>query len=72
MQATVFTFDPDSSSGTVVTDEGRTMAFDAAAFRASGLRLLRPGQRIRATMSPAGDIAALTILTLPEPEATTD
>ena len=47
MQATVASFDPDSGSGSVLTDDGRRVAFDPAAFAAGGLRLLRPGQRVR-------------------------
>ena len=45
MQATVREFDPAARSGTVFRDDGTVAAFGAAAFDASGLRLLRPGQR---------------------------
>lgn len=64
MQATVFTFDPDSHEGSVITDDGRIVAFDAAAFDAGGLRLLSRGQRVRATQSASGRIVAVTIYTL--------
>ncbi|MFI6349805.1 hypothetical protein [Streptomyces sp. NPDC050560] len=47
MQATAYTYDPDSRSGSVLLDDGTPVAFDAAAFDAGGLRLLRPGQRVR-------------------------
>ncbi len=46
MQATVHQFDPDTTSGLVVTDEGLLLPFGAQAFASSGLRLLRPGQRL--------------------------
>ncbi len=66
MQATVLTFDADTGAGTLVTDEGRVVAFDPAAFAAGGLRLLRRGQRVRASLSPAGAVVAVTIYTLPD------
>ena len=46
MQATVHTFDPDTGAGSVLTDDGTRLAFAADAFAGSGLRLLRPGQRL--------------------------
>ena len=64
MQATVATFDPDTGGGTVLTDDGRRIPFDAAAFAAGGLRLLRPGQRVRADVTD-GRIVRVTIMTLP-------
>jgi cold shock CspA family protein len=63
VQATVATFDPDTGSGTVLTDDGRRIPFDPAAFAAGGLRLLRPGQRVRMDIVD-GRIARITILTL--------
>ncbi|MEU1819530.1 hypothetical protein [Streptomyces aureoversilis] len=47
MQATAYTFDPQTRSGSVLLDDGTPLSFDAAAFDAGGLRLLRPGQRVR-------------------------
>ncbi|MGW1199077.1 hypothetical protein ACWD4B_25065 [Streptomyces sp. NPDC002536] len=47
MQATAFTFDPQTRSGSVLLDDGTPVPFDAGAFDAGGLRLLRPGQRVR-------------------------
>ena len=47
MQATVARFDPATGAGTVLTDDGRRVDFDADAFAAGGLRLLRLGQRVR-------------------------
>jgi cold shock CspA family protein len=64
IQATVATFDPDTGEGTVLTDAGRPVAFDRAAFAAGGLRLLRLGQRVR--LEYAGDqVVRVTIHTLP-------
>ena len=58
------TFDRETGGGSVLTDDGRRIAFDGAAFAAGGLRLLRPGQRVR--MELAGDrIVRITIVTLP-------
>jgi cold shock CspA family protein len=63
MQATVATFDPGTGGGTVLTDDGRRIPFDGAAFAAGGLRLLRPGQRVRLEL--AGDrVVRVTIATL--------
>ena len=45
MQGTVSNFNEDTS-GEVVLDNGRRVAFDAAAFAVSGHRFLRPGQRV--------------------------
>jgi 2-phospho-L-lactate guanylyltransferase len=46
VQATVHTFDPRTGSGSVLTDDGVRLAFAPPAFEDSGLRLLRPGQRL--------------------------
>ena len=63
MQATVATFDPETGGGTVLTDDGRRIPFDGAAFAAGGLRLLRPGQRVRLDLT--GDrVVRVTIATL--------
>jgi cold shock CspA family protein len=62
-QATVARFDPQTGAGTVLTDDGRQVSFDAAAFAAGGLRLLRLGQRVRLEYS--GDrVTRVTIHTL--------
>lgn len=67
MQATVFTFDAESRSGSVVTDAGMTLTFDTDAFDAGGLRLVRPGQRVRLALSAEGRVDALTVSTLDRP-----
>jgi 2-phospho-L-lactate guanylyltransferase len=64
VQATVAGFESATGSGSVLTDDGRRLEFDAAAFAAGGLRLLRPGQRVR--LEHDGDrIVRITIATLP-------
>ena len=65
VQATVFDFDQGDGSGTAVLDDGERISFGPAAFAASGLRLLRPGQRVRLEVSSGGDVERLTIVTLP-------
>ncbi|MEU2868399.1 hypothetical protein AB0H73_02890 [Streptomyces olivoreticuli] len=47
MQATAYTYDPQTRSGSVLLDDGTPVPFGTAAFDAGGLRLLRPGQRVR-------------------------
>ena len=64
MQATVASFDPETGGGTVLTDDGRRVPFDAAAFAAGGLRLLRPGQRVKMDIA-GGRVVRVTIATLP-------
>lgn len=46
MQATVHRYDEQTGAGAVLTDNGRVLAFTAEVFEASGLRLLRIGQRL--------------------------
>jgi 2-phospho-L-lactate guanylyltransferase len=46
MQATVHRFDPETRTGSVLRDDGVELTFTAPAFEASGLRLLRVGQRL--------------------------
>ncbi len=68
MQATVRSYDAGTRSGSVFTDAGTVLSFGADALAASGLRLLRPGQRVRFRTS--GDpprITALTLATFPLP-----
>lgn len=68
MQATVRTFDARTGGGDVLLDDGRALPFPPAAFRASGLRLLRLGQRVRIETDADGGITRLTIATLPFPD----
>jgi cold shock CspA family protein len=63
MQATVSAYDPDSRSGRVLLDDGVEMPFPGSALDGSGLRLLRPGQRVRIAVED-GAVTALQVLTL--------
>jgi cold shock CspA family protein len=56
MQGTVATFDPHTRSGTLLLDNGTELAFGAAAFDRSGLRLLRSGQRVVIEPEPGGEV----------------
>lgn len=70
MQATVRRFDADTRSGTVLLDDGVELAYDADAFDAARLRLLRLGQRVRIEVEDSADgrrVTFLTIATLPDP-----
>lgn len=68
VQATVRSYDPATRSGTVLLDDGVELGYDGAAFDAGGMRLLRPGQRVRVRLSPDGaGVAFLTLATLPDP-----
>ena len=67
MQATVLTFDVETGAGTVVADSGTVVPFGSEAFAASGLRLLRPGQRVRLTRSDEGVVTSVTVSTLALP-----
>ncbi|HEY3009812.1 MAG TPA: cold-shock protein [Micromonosporaceae bacterium] len=64
MQGTVASYDPEHRSGTLLLDDGTTLEFDSAAFDASGLRLLRLGQRLRIDRDEHGGIIRVTIPTL--------
>ena len=67
MQATVREFDPASGSGSVFLDDGNVCPFGPEVFAASGLRLLRRGQRVAVRRAPTGAITALNLATLPLP-----
>ncbi|MDT0322618.1 MULTISPECIES: hypothetical protein [unclassified Streptomyces] len=64
MQATAYTYDPETRSGSVLLDDGTPLEFGAAAFDAGGLRLLRPGQRVRIEVTGEGAGRVVTFLTL--------
>ena len=42
----MFRYDPDTTTGSVITDDGVVLPFDDEAMAVSGLRHLRPGQRL--------------------------
>ncbi|MEZ5116226.1 MAG: hypothetical protein R2737_08160 [Candidatus Nanopelagicales bacterium] len=65
--ATCQDFRPDTGSGRVVLDDGRSLPFATEAFAASGLRLLRPGQRLEVELD--ADRLTVTALRLPGAEA---
>jgi cold shock CspA family protein len=67
VQATVREFDAASGSGTVFLDDGSVCSFGAEVFAASGLRLLRRGQRVAIRRDTSGAITALALATLPLP-----
>jgi hypothetical protein len=69
MQATVRGFDPATGSGSVFLDDGTVLGFGPAAWAGSGLRLLRPGQRVAIACDPDGAIMSLTLATFPLPGA---
>ncbi|MGI5213609.1 cold-shock protein [Plantactinospora sp. CA-290183] len=63
MQGTVATYDPRTRTGTLLLDDGTSVAFPSAAFDASGLRLLRLGQRVRLEHDSAGELVRITLPT---------
>ena len=65
MQGTVATYDPRTRSGRLLLDDGTGLDFPAAAFDASGLRLLRLGQRVRVERDEQGAVTRVTLPTLP-------
>jgi 2-phospho-L-lactate guanylyltransferase len=67
MQATVSRFDDATRAGAVLLDDGLELPFTADALAGTGLRLLRPGQRVRISTSgdaPDRRVDSLQILTL--------
>ncbi|MEU9452486.1 hypothetical protein [Streptomyces sp. NPDC048277] len=64
MQATAYTYDPETHAGQVLLDDGTPVPFDGKAFEAGGLRLLRPGQRVRIETEGSGDNLRITLVTL--------
>lgn len=64
MQATVNTFDQASGTGSVVLDDGLVLPFSEQAFATSGLRLVRPGQRVSVTSESAGHSVRITSMWL--------
>jgi cold shock CspA family protein len=74
MQGTVRTFDAGTRSGSVLLDDGTELPFDAEAFDAGGLRLLRFGQRVNLAVEDGEDgdgadgrITVITLSTFPLP-----
>ena len=61
MQGTVATFDEPTGAGSVVLDDGTMIEFPATAFAASGLRMLRPGQRVGLVHDATGRVELVTL-----------
>jgi hypothetical protein len=59
MQATVASFDPATFTGSVLLDDGVELSFPRQALAGTGLRLLRPGQRVR--LETSGQDASLRV-----------
>ncbi len=64
MQATSYTYDPATRCGSVLLDDGTPLPFDAAAFDAGGLLLLRVGQRVRIRTAGEGGARRVVFVTL--------
>lgn len=65
MQGTVGEFDPQTRAGWLLLDDGTRVEFGEAAFDASGLRLLRLGQRVQIEPDRDGGVARITLPTMP-------
>ncbi len=63
MQGTVREFDAGTGAGSVFLDDGSVCPFGPEVFAASGLRLLRRGQRVAIRCGAAGTISALALAT---------
>lgn len=61
MQGTVATFDAETRTGSLLLDDGTPLAIPAAAFAASGLRLLRSGQRLTIESNAAGEVIRVSL-----------
>jgi 2-phospho-L-lactate guanylyltransferase len=64
MQGTVSEFDSGTGAGAVLLDDGKRLEFPAAAFAASGLRLLRVGQRVRLDRASNGTVERVALVTM--------
>nr|WP_307936166.1 cold-shock protein [Salinispora arenicola] len=64
MQGTVATYDAATRSGVLSSTTAPELAFPAAAFDASGLRLLRLGQRLRVETDETGAVVRVTLPTM--------
>lgn len=64
MQATAYTYDSQTRSGSVLLDDGTPVPFGADAFDAGGLLMLRPGQRVRVETEGEGAGLRITLVTL--------
>ncbi|MFI0450452.1 hypothetical protein [Actinomadura sp. 6N118] len=67
MQGTVRTYDAGTRSGSVLLDDGTELPFEAAAFDAGGLRMLRFGQRVNLALDDTHRVSVITLSTFPLP-----
>ena len=63
-QATVHTFDANHGDGSVITDDGRVIPFEANAWQSGALRTLRQGQRLKVQVAEDASGPRVTTLTL--------
>jgi 2-phospho-L-lactate guanylyltransferase len=68
-QGSVHTFEPSTGAGSVLLDDGAEVQFPAQAFAASGLRLLRPGQRVSLERGADGVVSRIFIRGIGEGES---
>ncbi|MEV0152118.1 cold-shock protein [Micromonospora sp. NPDC050686] len=64
MQGTVASYDAQTRSGLLLLDDGTELPFPTRAFDASGLRLLRLGQRVRVETDERGEVIRVTLPTM--------
>ncbi len=64
MQASIFDWDEQMRSGSVLLDDGTLLPYDAEAFDAGSMRLARVGQRVRISVEGEGADRRVTFLTL--------
>ena len=64
MQATVKEFSDETRTGSVILDDGAVIPLAPQVFSASGLRSLRPGQRVRLEVTGDGDGRVVSLVTL--------
>ncbi|WP_018155461.1 hypothetical protein [Demetria terragena] len=62
MQGTVHIYTHETGTGSVLMDNGREVPFGRAAHAASGLRHLRPGQRVSLEIGSDGSVDRLWII----------
>ena len=61
----MFRYDAQAATGLVITDQGLVLPFGESAMTASGLRHLRPGQRLTVRLDEeSGAIVALALGTI--------
>jgi 2-phospho-L-lactate guanylyltransferase len=64
MQGTVARFDPASGAASVLLDNGTAVDVPPLAFAASGLRLLRLGQRVRLKTDAERRVVGVALVTM--------